>query len=73
MYDERRWVRSTIHAWCKVFPFWSQQVIEETIQSLHNMEIIEITDEYNQDPSDERVWYAINYDAPKLQAERLQQ
>jgi hypothetical protein len=57
-YDGRTWTYNSGTAFGKQFPFWSRRQIERIMKSLISQKAV-ITGQYNENPYDHTLWYAL--------------
>jgi len=71
--DGRRWTCQSVQDMQrKAFKWWSLGTINRTIASLVKHQLILSTDQYNQDPDDQTLWFALNPEGfEKLQSVKL--
>ena len=58
-YDGKRWIYNTYASWSKQFPFWSEDTIKRTMQSLKNHGLI-LVEQLNKAQHDRTNFYTID-------------
>lgn len=57
--DETPWIPKTLNELCADLPFWSVKQVRRIVDSCKKQNLI-LTGNYNQDPRDRRLWYAMS-------------
>ncbi|WP_286228527.1 hypothetical protein [Neobacillus mesonae] len=64
-FEGQKWVYNSYKEWQKQIPYWSQNTIKRTIQSLESQGYL-ISANWNRPKMDKTKWYTINYEKVKV-------
>lgn len=59
--DGRFWAVKSLKQWSSLFGWWSDRTIRRSLKNLEDMGIVKVNI-FNENPLDQRLWRAIDYD-----------